>query len=151
MLFRNPLRKDNNPSCGFYYSKNDTLFFHDFATGVHYSWASIVRCKYNLTYAHALEKIREDRNLIKAVNVSKLEEEDVELDVVVSEKLHPYFSLFGITPETLKKFNVHGVQSVYRNKKIQFRATTDNPIFAYYFPSGRIKLYRPLSPDKTKK
>lgn len=37
VLYKNPLRDDKHPSASFYYSDNGILFFHDFATGTHYS------------------------------------------------------------------------------------------------------------------
>lgn len=32
-LYCNPIRADNNPTAGFFESRNDTLMFHDFGTG----------------------------------------------------------------------------------------------------------------------
>lgn len=77
--------------------------------------------------------------------------EEVELEIVVSPDNHGYFDRYYISQETLNKFSVFNIKSVYRNGKLHSKATKSNPIFAYSFPSGRIKLYRPLSVDKSKK
>lgn len=150
-MYRNPLREDNNPSAGFYYGDNGMLFFHDFASGKHYNFVSVVKEKYNLSYVEALDRIKKDKENIHNLKVGVIEEEEVNLQIVLSPNTHNYFSKLGISDYTLNRYGVSNVKCVYRNGKLHWRATLDNPIFSYSFPSGRIKLYRPLSVDKAKK
>lgn len=108
--------------------------------------------KYNLSYPQVMDKIREDREKIKSLVVSENQvAEDVNLEIVVSSVRHTYFDRYKIGLPTLKLFGVHDIKSVFRNGDLHSRSTKENPIFAYSFPSGRIKLYRPLSPDRRKK
>lgn len=75
----------------------------------------------------------------------------VVLDFVFDEYKGDYWEKFGITPSTLKKFNVRYVRTLYKNESVAGRSTANNPIFLYTFVSKRVKIYRPLSPDKSKK
>lgn len=73
------------------------------------------------------------------------------MEIVLSESPPTYFNRYFISEATLKKFDVHAVKSVFRNGLLHSRSTKDNPIIAYAFPSGNVKLYRPLTPERKKK
>lgn len=73
------------------------------------------------------------------------------MEIVLSESPPTYFKRYFISDTTLKKFDVHAVKSVFRNGLLHSRSTKDNPIIAYAFPSGNVKLYRPLTPERKKK
>lgn len=111
--------------------------------------------KYRLTYGQALEKVNLD---LKQGVITKIVSPKKEMILApkyqVMEKPWDQLSLayweqFGISLPTLELFNVLNVKYVFNNKRLVFRATVKNPIFAYYHPwSGKLKIYRPLSPDK---
>lgn len=152
-LVCSPLRKDKNPTCSFY-NKGGKLYFHDFGIAKSYSPISVVMAKFDCTYQQACERIRQDELLIKEHEVKIKMRPPLNLDVVYDEwNSHylAYWSLFGIQEDTLRKYQVSPVRTVYNNEELYMRGTKQNPIYAYRFPSGRVKLYRPLSPVKDKK
>lgn len=152
-LFLSPFRKDKNPSCSFYYSPQGTLYFHDFGTAKKYSAISLVMEKFGLTYPQAMDKVRSDLDKIATLSSAKLKEVDVQIGILpdaLSNYL-TYWTRHGISLNTLIKFGVGVAKSVYRNDVLFWRTTKNNPIYTYLFPSGNVKLYRPLSPDKDKK
>lgn len=147
--FSSPLRDDKKPGCSFWYSKTGVLYFHDFAISKMYNWVDIVRSLFGLSYPKAIEKVRRDLPVIREHHADYKDKDDVELTVVLSTERSSYWDQYGIGDETLARFGVHSVKSVYRDGELSKRSTTKNPIFAYLFPSGRLKLYRPYG-DKDK-
>jgi len=166
----NPLRRDTHPGCSFFNGSygvyKDRLIFHDFALSRSYDCFDIVMEKFNLSFYKALEKINKDFKIglntsepvqkikkdsksekasfgtkgKKLIQVQKKEFSDSELE---------YWKSFGISSETLKKYNVISVDKVYVDKEFRMRSTKKNPIFAYILSPTSIKIYRPL--DKKQK
>ena len=63
-----------------------------------------------------------------------------------------YWESFGISKDTLEKYFVYNTKSVFVDNKLHMRGTDTNPIFTYlYPPSTNVKVYRPLSTDRSKK
>jgi hypothetical protein len=152
-LFKSPLRVDNHPTCSFYI-KNDTLLFHDFGRGKSYGPIDVVMELYSLSYKDALKKIVEDEQHISKLSLNVKLRPAINLDVIFdgwNDEYLSYWKQFGIAEKTLKKFWVNPVRTVYNNESLYMRSTKANPIYGYKFPSSRVKLYRPLSPDKEKK
>jgi hypothetical protein len=61
-----------------------------------------------------------------------------------------YWTKFKITQQTLNRYGVVPIKTVYLNDNLYARSTKSNPIYAYLYPSSRLKIYRPLSPKKGK-
>lgn len=59
-LTKSPLRKDNKPTCGFYKSKSDKLYYHDFALFESYDVMSVIMKRYSLDFYGAVRKLIED-------------------------------------------------------------------------------------------
>lgn len=152
-LHVSPLRKDTNPTCSFYYNSRGVLKFHDFGTSEQFSAVEVVMKRYKINYGDALRKIKQDASAIKNMEFDlSLREENV--DYVCVAYTHPdwsYWKRYDINASILKKFGVTHLSKVFRNDKIFLKSTPDNPVFAYNFSSGNIKIYRPLSKDKKKK
>lgn len=149
--YLSPFRADKNPTCSFYYSKNGVLRLHDFGTGEQYTALQAAMKKLGLSERLTLQQINRDKDKIRETDGNVLEREDVDLLCVVKQLDSNYWDRYKITTNTLQRFGVHQLDKVFRNDKIYLKNTKENPIFSYYFPSGRIKIYRPLSPDKKKK
>lgn len=152
-LIRSPFREDHTPTCGFYYGKSKKLYLHDFATDEHFDTIEIVKRLNSCNYKKAIEIILSDEENFKSVkeNRSGGFSGDSLLDFVPDSSPHEYFSRFGIRNSTLGRFGVQRAKALYINEDLLWRGTDKNPIFIYSHPSGRIKAYRPLSKDKTKK
>lgn len=151
-LITSPFREDKNPTCGFYYSKNGTLYLHDFATEEHHNAYNILE-KY--------EKVRSKKSLqiVLAVMVEKYDNVTVSIkksmrtsliDYTTTRKKHPYFKDYHISDEVINKY-VTFVKEVFVNEISWKVSTEEDPIFAYKFKSGAVKFYSPLTKDKTKK
>jgi len=152
-LHCSPLRRDTNPTCSFYYNSRGVLKFHDFGTSEQYSAIEIVMERFKLKYAEALQKIKADAPSIRAMEFDlSLREENVEyLCIAYTNPDFSYWKRYNISKAVLKKFGVVHLSKVFRNEKLFLKSTVDNPVFGYNFPSGNVKIYRPLSKDKKKK
>lgn len=156
--FNSPLRKDDNPSFGLFVSKKTrNLLFKDQGTGVVGNCFKFVQLLYGLsTYKEALNKINEDLSL------GLLERSSI--GVVVRDKYNPsrtrmavkkknfndfdlkYWYKFGITRETLRKFNVFPIKKLWVNDAVhKFFYSKREPMYAFRI-YNKFKIYRPLSP-----
>lgn len=152
-LYISPLRKDKNPTCSFYYTPAGMLRFHDFGLGQHYGALDVVMEMYKVSYGEAIKIIKKDLPLINEGTPVISYKEDITL-YFSTTNIAPYYyywEKFKISLATLQKYKVEAGAKVFRNDKLYLYSTKDNPIFIYNFPSGRIKIYRPLSKDKKKK
>lgn len=88
------------------------------------------------------KKVKEKQSqvLIQAV-VRKWEEDDLR-----------YWDNFGISKETLDKYNVYPANKVFKNKYLVYNYDKTNPCYIYYFPKSKhVKCYMPLSSDRSKR
>lgn len=149
-----PLRQDNNPSCGFFYTKEGDLLFKDFATGYVAGCFKLVSDNYSLNFNDTLSKIADDFGLLSGTPVARIEY----LEYVPGEKAktsiqikrrdftlldRDYWTQFGITKETLSLFNVVAVDNVWVNGKIVYGYSRNDPAYAYCFGGGDYKIYFP--------
>ena len=130
-IFRSPLRKDKNPTCGFYRSKNNELIFHDFATGQHLNFIGVVQELFHLNYHQAIKQIAKDFGVLKndgkipvkyIENIPKFESKGpacirVKIKDFTPEELK-WWKSFGITLKTLKKFHVYSCENVFLNNNL---------------------------------
>lgn len=167
--YKNPLREDPQAGCRFFIGRNDKLLFIDFSRK-----NSVVDCfgfickKYNCDLYKALQIVNRDFGLgfnsqplkdlvydYSKPTLEYFEKEKKEENKILCRKRQfslydlRYWQQFGITLDTLKKFNVIPVQTVFLNNKPLWRHHKDNPIYCYNFPNeGKKKIYRPLEKDK---
>ena len=112
-----------------------------------YSAIDVIIEKYKVTFSSAVKILRD---VVKTLDTNKpLEktEKDLTIEAVRKELDEEawYWSQYGISPHTLDKFKVHTLKAVYLNGNLSMRGTKGNPLFAYSYPSGRLKIYRPLA------
>lgn len=150
-LIRSPFREDKKPTCGFYYSKSGRLYLHDFGTEEHFDCIEIVKRKYDLSYSKALEKIIQDREHFSIMDPVKRDEVSIIEFTLGTQKSLKYFHEFSITNPTLEAYKVFPAKTVYKNSKVMARSTKDDPVFIYIMPSGRVKIYRPLTSNSENK
>lgn len=151
-LIKSPFRKDDKPTCGFYYGKKTgRLYLHDFGNEEHYDAIAIIMKKFNIDYTSAINKVLEDYSKIAMLDASRKEGSPKELSWIPTDNVHPYFERFKIPPDYLPYFGVYAAKAVYADEVLWGRATNINPIFVYTQPSGRIRTYRPLSKKKEDK
>jgi len=128
-VFNSPLREDKTPSFSLYFHKHhhDTLMWCDLATGESGDFIVLVQKMFKLSYYDSLMKIAYDFGLstFDVGTVKKLQsytkiisKKTIELGVKLRKwkiKDKKYWSQFGITKETLKRFNVYPISHIFFN------------------------------------
>jgi hypothetical protein len=165
--YHSPLRKDSHPTCSFTITPSGKLWFKDWAGYFSGDCFNFVEEYYNCDFKEALIHIDNDLNLgvfnqeLDRTNISKDSstiERKAKEKAVVSIKTQPYklhdleyWASQGVTPDMLNAYSVFVAKFVRINGKQIWNYTKHNPIYAYILPTGNIKCYRPLEPDKTRK
>jgi hypothetical protein len=166
-LIRNRLRKDNNPTCGFYRNSKGDLYLHDFATGDFYNCFSLVMSLYSVNFYQALKIIANDFGLKEFKNIQKNEltpvsdvkkfvdsgmsKIQIERKDYTQEELD-WWLQYGITYKTLKKFRVYSCKSVFLNDNLFSMIKNPNMAFGYY--GGKMdgkelwRVYYPFNKNK---
>ena len=149
-LFRSPLRDDKHSTCSFFRGHSGNLYFKDFATGQCLTFEGVVMEKYNCTYHSALKIIAKDFGYIHDADVKKRDvrkpeikiqpkfegEKETFIQVEIkdfSESELKWWNSFGISEQTLKKYKIYSVKTVFLNGNIYAQSTQHSPIFGYYF------------------
>jgi hypothetical protein len=151
-LYKSPLREDKHPTAAFFYSERGTLYFNDFGIAKMYSVIDFVKAKLNLNYDQALSKMISDLPFMKGGEITVKEKEEVSYSFTrlpIEEAMY-YWDRYKIPKHIVAKYSFFA-KNIYKNEEYWARSTKSNPIFVYKFPSGNIKIYRPLSVDKSKK
>jgi hypothetical protein len=144
-LFRSPLRSDNHNTCSFFRGRSGNLYFKDFATGQCLTFEGVVMEKYHCTYPNALKIIAKDFGYIQSSEVKKQEikiqpkfegEKETFIQVEIkdfSESELKWWNSFGVTKQTLDKYKVYSIKTVFLNRNIYAQSTQHSPIYGYYF------------------
>lgn len=161
-IHTNPLRKDRKPSATFYKVKDGQLIFRDWATGWRLNFVDVVMMKFSVTFDKALKIIGNDFNIISKPHYTKnkaaIKYDGQQLTdggscllqgevIPFKKKDLDWWKSFGISEETLKKFDVHNLKSIFLNGYPSFFSSDKEPIYGYYFgkEDGRElwKMYMP--------
>ena len=147
-LFKSPLRRDQHTTCSFFRGKTGNLYFKDFATGQCLTFVGVVMEKYSCTYHNALKIIAKDFGYIQSDDVKRRalpeikvqpkfeSEKETFIQVEIkdfSESELKWWNSFGISEQTLKKYKIYSVKTVFLNGNIYAQSTQHSPIFGYYF------------------
>ncbi len=152
-VYNSPLRDDKNPSFAvFVDKKSGSLLYKDLATGQCGGIIKLVKEIKNLkTYKEALNEIVSDLNIWSISD--KLKTKKIytikETKISISRKQFTSFDIdfwskFGISIETLKKYNVFSISKFFVNGIEKGQYKKDEPIYAYKV-FDKFKIYRPLS------
>lgn len=145
---KNPLREDKNPSASFWVSPSNTLYLVDFARATKLDIVDVVMKKFGLSKSAAILKIQQDLDKFDTVEVKT--EAPATFDVVRDVMDYSYWDSYKIPREVVDRYTFKA-RTVYRNETYWGRSTAANPIYVYAFVSGRYKLYRPKSPESSRK
>ena len=165
-LFRSPsiIRSDTNPTCSFYKNKNNVLMYKDFA-GPTFDFIGCVMHLFNCNYYNALRIIAHDFNIIPMSDVpknppkipytqtilEKTSRSQIEVELKeFSEKELKWWEGFGVSKNTLKKFQVYSIKSIFLNGIYFTSSSESSPIYGYYggTTSEGIELWRLYMPTK---
>lgn len=161
--YSSPLREDSNPSFVLYMAGNGSIKFKDF-NGLSGNCFDLVMHIHNVDFKEALSIIDKDLGLKLShtsaypssspkrvvYNVEKQENRKklIQFKPQVFTKFDlDYWAAYNINAETLNKYNVYSGKFIFLDKKLILRYAYTQPIFCYKFPSGSVKVYRPLNTD----
>lgn len=146
-LYRNPLRKDDKPTCSFYRNKSGELIFKDFSGFFYGNFISVVMFKYSCTYHQALRIIANDFGLIHDDKIQKnrgkinknapVFKDDGTAIIQVeikefSKSESEWWGDYGITDKILKKYHVFSCKNVFLNGNVISTSSDHCPIYGYY-------------------
>lgn len=150
-LVCSPFRNDKHPTCGFFRNSVGDLFFKDFSGDFCGNCFNVVMRKYNCSYHKALQIIANDFGIVENSNLTrhetlinysgkkfeKLKSSDIRVTIqdFTKEELE-YWSSYGITEKTLKKFNVFSCKYLFLNGELFQTSNKKNFIFGYYYGIG---------------
>ena len=157
--FTNPLRKDSNPDCSFYWNSG-VLFFKDFANRKSYSCVSVVMEVDKLNYGQALERIYNTflggQKLKNNIVISTERKEKTKAYKDIQAKVQPftitdkeYLILFGLNSELCKKYKVFSISHYWINGDLVYVYNPYDPVIGYYF-NGKWKMYHYKRKDGTR-
>lgn len=158
LIYNSPFRKDKNPSFGIFYSKKSgRLLFKDHGTGECGDVIKFVSLYTGITnYNDILNRIVKDLNITNNTVLKASKEYKIPTETVIgvvrqdwTDVDKQYWSQFGITIDTLKKFNVSSIKYYLSNGIVKFTYKDTNPMYAYKV-YNHFKIYRPLADKYTK-
>ena len=158
LIYNSPFRKDKNPSFGIFYSKKSgRLLFKDHGTGECGDIIKFVSLYTGITnYNDILNRIVKDLNITNNTVLKASKEYKISTETVIgvvrqdwTDVDKQYWSQFGITIDTLKKFNVSSIKYYLCNGIVKAIYKDTNPMYAYKV-YNHFKIYRPLADKYTK-
>lgn len=156
-IYNSPFREDKNPSFGIFRSrKSGRLLFKDHGNGECGDVIKFVELYTGLTnYNDILNRIVTDMSITnntKLKSIKQYESKDTVIGVVRQDWTDvdkQYWSQFGITKETLTKFNVSSIKYYLCDGIVKGIYKDENPMYAYKV-YDHFKIYRPLADKYTK-
>lgn len=165
-MYISPFRRERRPSFNIFRNNNGGLRFKDFGNGYHGDFIEFVSLLHHTSYINTLKLINRDLKLgigendgreLKLIKASKIEEkvplkgkDDVFILYTERNMMKydiDYWQQFGITLDTLLKFNVLACKEafVYRNGilTLSLMNSINNPIYCYK-QAESVKIYRPM-------
>lgn len=156
-IYNSPFRKDENPSFGIFQSKKSgQLLFKDYGTGECGNIVKFVGLYTGLTnYNDILHRIVKDLNITNTTRLKstkKYQSTETVIGIVrqpFTEIDKQYWSQFGITLDTLKKYDVNSIKYYLCNGIVKSIYKDKNPMYAYKV-YNHFKIYKPLADKYTK-
>lgn len=168
--FLSEFYNDTKPSCRIVVSSTGSLYYNDWGNGDYFKAFDYVMYKYSCSLHEVCNIIANDFGLKKVqlnMNPKLLVANDLENEKPVFIKSKTiikivkkpfnltdanYWNSYGISLETLIKFNIFSCSHVFVEKNgihWVIESTKTNPVYAYEF-NGLYKIYRPLGKKKEK-
>lgn len=149
-LIHSPLREDNKPSFSFYYL-NENLVFKDFSTGESGNLWTFLQKYTNKTLDVIYDEILEKNP--KKTTLKTLVKPTIE---VVARSFNKddlaYWDSYGISEETLKKGNVHAIQTLILNRegeRVYYSVDKYAYVYVEFLDNQQVlKVYQPYSKMK---
>lgn len=157
-IYNSPFRKDKNPSFGIFRSrKTGKLLFKDHGNGECGNVIKFVELYTGITnYNDLLNQIIKDMQITNNTILQSNKEVEKSTETVIgvvrqdwTDIDKTYWHKFGISLQTLKKFNVSSIKYYLCDGVVKGIYKDVNPMYAYKV-YDRFKIYRPLADKYTK-
>lgn len=156
-IYNSPFREDKNPSFGIFRSrKSGKLLFKDHGNGECGDVIKFVELYTGLTnYNDILNRIVTDMSITNNTKLKSTKQYESKATVIGvvrqdwTDVDKQYWSQFGITKETLTKFNVFSIKYYLCDGIVKGIYKNENPMYAYKV-YDHFKIYRPLADKYTK-
>lgn len=157
-IYNSPFRKDKNPSFGIFRSKKTgKLLFKDHGNGECGDVIKFVELYTGITnYNDLLNQIVKDMQITNNTILHSNKEVEKSTETVIgvvrqdwTEVDKQYWSQFGISLKTLKKYNVSSIKYYLCDGVVKGVYRDSSPMYAYKV-YDRFKIYRPLADKYTK-
>lgn len=157
-IYNSPFRKDKNPSFGIFRSrKSGRLLFKDHGNGECGDVIKFVELYTGITnYNDLLKQIVKDMQITNNTVLHSTKEIEKDNETVIgvvrqdwTDIDKAYWSQFGITLNTLKKFKVSSIKYYLCNGIVKSIYKDENPMYAYKV-YDHFKIYKPLADKYTK-
>lgn len=157
-IYNSPFRKDKNPSFGIFQSrKSGRLLFKDHGNGECGDVIKFVELYTGITnYNDLLKQIVKDMQITNNTVLRSTKEIEKNNETVIGVVRQDwtdidknYWSQFGITLNTLKKFKVSSIKYYLCNGIVKSIYKDENPMYAYKV-YDHFKIYKPLADKYTK-
>lgn len=157
-IYNSPFRKDKNPSFGIFRSKKSgKLLFKDHGNGECGDVIKFVELFTGITnYNDLLKQIIKDMQITNNTVLHSTKEIEKNNETVIGVVRQDwtnidknYWSQFGITLNTLKKFKVSSIKYYLCNGIVKSIYKDENPMYAYKV-YDHFKIYKPLADKYTK-
>lgn len=145
-LINSPLREDSHPSFSTYKS-NNRIRFRDFSNGMDGNALEFVKQLFKLdNIKEVFDKLKEEFTGYKSTNyIPPTESKDIGIVRQAFTKVDlSYWKQYGITIDTLRKFNVFSIKYFLVNKTVRGTYCDEKPLYAYTV-FDRFKIYSPLT------
>ena len=159
-VYNSPLRKDENPSFGLFYSnRTGRLLYKDLATGECGNVFKFVKNYTGITDNHLLNseiwnKLNLSNNTSFVSSKHKIKPHETVIEVVRQKyqqhDIDYWYGRFNIDLGTLFKYDVHPIKYYLCDGIVKWQYSEDNPMYAYKV-YNHFKIYRPLAKSKKDK
>lgn len=156
-IYNSPLRKDDNPSFGLYYSKRTgQLLFKDLGTGECGNVFKFVRLYTGFTSNEVNKDITQRLNLNHDTYYASSKHKIKPISTKIGVVRQPftaadiaYWNQFNISVDTLHKFDVSSIKYYLSDDVIKWTYSEDNPMYVYKV-YNHLKIYRPYANKRDK-
>lgn len=156
-VFCSPLRKDEHPSCSYYYNQQGKLLFKDFANGFCGDVFAVVMQKFDCSLKDAINIIASDFNItsetvcvktnVKAYTPTPTKRSKIGVKVRNFTKNDlKWWKKYHISEDTLRKFNVFSCEAVFLEGRVH-TISEDSLVFGYYGGQSNGDLWRIYYPN----
>lgn len=155
-LIHSPLREDKNPSFCIYLNRDkNILMYKDYATGEGGDVIKLYSQLKGLTYKQAVRALKKDIDPCWEADVYKYTPKREAAKIGVKRKKWlkqdlKYWGQYGISQETLDRYQVAPIAEYIVGDKCRFRYTKECPMYVYKIFNS-LKIYRPMSQKRIDK